>query len=126
MKKIGLVFSLLLCCTLVFSQSLFLDAGPAVPTDAPEGQPVLSYSLGTAHDITVTLVTGIMSQELTQAAVSGTVFAKMELKEYNSQNKVIYKITLQNVMVTSFQTGAGLTENVTLSFNKIRIKDFSH
>jgi type VI protein secretion system component Hcp len=82
--------------------------------------------LGTAHDITVTLVTGIMSQELMQAAVSGTVFAKMELKEYNSQNKVIYKITLQNVMVTSFQTGAGLTENVTLSFNKIRIKDFSH
>jgi type VI protein secretion system component Hcp len=126
MKKTGLLFSLLLCCTLAFSQSIFLDAGPNVATDAPEGQPVLSYSFGTAHDVTVTLVTGIMSPALMQAAVSGTSFAKMEIKVYNSQDKVNYKITLQDVMVTSFQQGTGLTETVTLSSNKIRIKDSSH
>jgi len=126
MKKTGLFFSLLLCCSLAFSQSIFLDAGPNVATDAPEGQPVLSYSLGTAHDVTVTLVTGIMSPVLMQAAVFGTSFAKMEIKVYNSQDKIDHKITLQDVIVTSFQQGTGLTETVTLSYNKIRIKDSSH
>jgi hypothetical protein len=132
MKKIGLLFSLLLCCTLAFSQSIFLDAGPSVPTDAPQGQPVFSYSFGTTdadggfHDISVTLVTGIMSPELLMAAASGTGFAKMEIKMYDNQNKVQYKITLQDVMVTSFQSGTNLTDNITLSFNKIKIKDFSH
>ncbi len=132
MKKIGLLFSLLLCCTLTFSQSIFLDAGPSVPTDASEGQPVLSFSFGTPdanggfHDISLTLVTGIMSPELLLAAASGTGFAKMEIKVYDDQNKVYYKITLQDVMVTSFQSGINLTDNVTLSFTKIKIKNFSH
>src|SRR5215203_1941908 len=102
MKKIGLLFSLLLCCTLAFSQSYFLDAGPSVPTDAPEGQPVMSYAFGLAgadgsfHDINLTLVTGIMSPELFLAAATGTGFSKMELKAYDSQNKVYLKITLHD------------------------------
>jgi type VI protein secretion system component Hcp len=132
MKKIGLLFSLLLCCTLAFSQSIFLDAGPSVPTDEAKGQPVLSFSFGTPdangdfHDISVTLVTGIMSPELLAAAALGTSFAKMEIKMYDNQNKVYYKITLQDVMVTSFQSGANLNDDVTLSSNKIKIKNFSH
>lgn len=124
MKKICLVFSFLLCCSLAFSQSIFLDAGPHVPTDAPEGQPVLSYSFGTVNDITVTLVTGIMSPELMWAVATGTGFSKMQITVYDNQNKVDRKITLHNVMVTSIQL-SGLTENVTLSFNKIKIKDFN-
>jgi Type VI secretion system effector, Hcp len=126
MKKIGLIFSLLLCCTLTFSQSIFLDAGPGIPTDAPEGQPVNSYSFGSGNEISVTLVTGIMSPELFLAAATGTPFSKMEITVYDSQNKVARKITLHNVFVSSIQTGFDLTENVTLSFDKIKIKDFSH
>ena len=132
MKKIGLLFSLLICCTLAFSQSIFLDAGPGVPTDAPQGQPVISYSYGIAdadgnfYDISVSLVTGIMSVELYNAVATGTGFAKMEIKAYDAQNKVYLKITLHDVLVTSFQSGANLTDNVTLSFSKIKIKDSSH
>jgi hypothetical protein len=132
MKKIGLFFSLLLCCTLAFSQSIFLDAGPAVPTDASQGQPILSYSYGIAspdgsiHEISLLLVTGIMSQELMQAAASGTGFNKMEIKFYDNQNKVYYRITLHDVMVSAIQSGINLTDHVTLSFSKMKIKDFGH
>jgi hypothetical protein len=126
MKKIGFLFSLLLCCILTFSQSIFLDAGPGVPTDAAEGQPVLSYSFGIGNEISVALVIGIMSPQLFLAAATGTVFSKMDITVYNSQNKVDRKITLHNVLVSSIQPGFDLTENVTLSFEKIKIKDFSH
>jgi type VI protein secretion system component Hcp len=126
MKKITLLFSFLLCCTLAFSQSMFLDAGPQVPADEPQGQPVLSYSFGASNDMTVTLVTGAMSPELFLAVATGTPFSKMEIKVYDGQNKVEQKITLHNVFVTSFQTGLGSTETVTLSFDKIKTKDFGH
>lgn len=126
MKKIGLLFSLLLSCTFAFSQAMFLDAGPSVPADEREGQPVLAYSLGGGNDITVTIVTGAMSPELFLAAATGTPFPKMDLKVYDDQNKVSYRITLHNVFVTSIQPGVDLTENVTLTSDKIKIKDFSH
>ena len=126
MKKIGLLFSLLLCCTLTFSQSIFLDAGPSVPTDAPEGQPVVSYSFGIGNEINLMLVTGAMSPDLFLAAATGTPFSKMDITFYDVQNKVDYKITIRNVFVSSIQAGIGLTENVTLSYDKIKIKDFSH
>lgn len=132
MKKIGVLFSLLLCCSLVFSQSIFLDAGPSVPADAREGQSVLSYSFGipdgdgSFHDISLVLVTGIMSAELMRAVASGTSFTKMEIKKYDSQNKVYYKITLHDVMVTSFQSGINMMDNITLSFTKMKIKDSGH
>jgi hypothetical protein len=127
MKKIGLLFSLLLCCTLTFSQSNFLDAGSGVPADEPQGQPVLSFSFSGTNAITVTLVTGVMTPELMLAAASGTGFAKMEIKVYDDQNnKVTYKITMLNVFVTSIQAGTGLFDYVTLRFNKFRIKESSH
>ena len=126
MKKFNLLFSLLLCCTLAFSQTIYLDAGPQVPADAPEGQPVLSYSFGTGNDITVTMVTGAMSPELFLAAATGTPFNKMEIIVYNDQNKVQTRITLHNVFVSSIQVGVDLTENVTLSSERIKIKDFNH
>jgi hypothetical protein len=125
MKKIALLFSFLLCFTLSFSQLVYLDAGPQVPADEPQGQPVLSYSFGNPGSINLTMVTGLMSPELFLAAASGTLFSRMEIKVYE-QNKVIYKITLQNVMVASISTSSGATENVTLQYEKIRIKDFSH
>ena len=126
MKKFNLLFSLLLCCTLAFSQTIYLDAGPQVPADGPEGQPVLSYSFGTGNDITVTMVTGAMSPELFLAAATGTPFNKMEIIVYNDQNKVQTRITLHNVFVSSIQVGVDLTENVTLSSERIKIKDFNH
>ena len=126
MKKFNLLFSLLLCCTLAFSQTIYLDAGPQVPADAPEGQPVLSYSFGTGNDITVTMVTGAMSPELFLAAATGTPFNKMEIIVYNDQNKIQTRITLHNVFVSSIQVGVDLTENVTLSSERIKIKDFNH
>ncbi len=125
MKKIALVFSFMLCFTLSFSQLIYLDAGPQVAADEPKGQPVLSYSFGDPGSINLTIETGLMSPQLFQAAAFGTIFSKMEIKVYD-QKKVVYKITLQNVMVASISTGIGTTENVTLQYEKIRIKDFSH
>jgi hypothetical protein len=130
MKKISLLFSFLLLCTLAFSQTIFLNAGPAITTDAPEGQPVLAYSFGVPdangdyQEITLTMVTGIMSQALFMAASSGTDFTKMDLTFYDDQKKLYYKITMHDVLVTSYQLSSDLTENITLSFQKIKIKDF--
>ena len=126
MKKLGLVFSLLLCCQLVFSQTMYLSAGPSVATDAPQGQPAVSYSFVSANEISVVLVTGAMSPELIMAVATGTGFSKMELRVYDAQNKISTKIIMQNVLVTSYQTGSGLHETVTLSFSKVRTKEFNH
>jgi hypothetical protein len=131
MKKLGFLFGLLLCCTLAFTQTIFLDAGPSVPTDAAQGQPVLSYSFGLAdadgefHDLSLTMVNGIMSPELLLAVATGTGYAKMELKVYNSENKITRRITMQDVMVTTIQF-SGLEVLVTLSFSKAKVKDFNH
>jgi type VI protein secretion system component Hcp len=132
MKKFTLLFSFLLFCTLAFSQSIFLDAGPSVQTDDTRGQPVLSYSFGLAdadgsyHDISLVLVTGIMSPALLSAAASGTYYSKMEIKIYDNATKVSYRITLHNVLVSAIQSGQNLMDNVTLSFDKVKIKDFNH
>jgi type VI protein secretion system component Hcp len=125
MKKFSLLFSLLLFCCIAFSQSIYLDAGPAVSADEPEGQPVLSYSLG-VQEINITLVTGSMSPELFQAAAQGTRFAKMELDFYDNQNKIYQTITIRDVYVTSIQVGTDLTEYVTLSYSKMKTKNFSN
>lgn len=128
MKKTSLLFIFLLSYTFVFSQTIFLDAGPLVPEDAPEGQPVLSYSLsdpaeGGLQELRLTLITGIMTPELIKAAASGTGFTKMELKFYDTQQKVYYKITLHEVMVSSYQSGTNMIDNVSLTFSRIKIKN---
>lgn len=123
MKKIILIFSLLLCWTIGFSQSMFLDAGNKVPTDAPQGQPVISYSFNGPNELSVTLVMGAMSQDLIMAVVSGTGFSKMELTAYDSENKVVSKITMQDVLLISYQTSGGLNETVTMTYSKIKIKN---
>jgi len=125
MKKVVLLFCLLLCCSLSFSQTIFLDAGKSVPTDAPQGQPVLSYSFGssgTAQQITIVLETGSASQALFNAVATGTVFKKMELDFYNEQNKLYSRISFSDVMVTSYQTLEGGIEAVALTYSKIRTK----
>jgi type VI protein secretion system component Hcp len=125
MKKVSLVIVFLLSCVLAFSQSIFLYAGRSVPTDDPQGQPAVSYSLGTPdasgniHEMTVVVVLGKMSQDLFDAAAQGTPFDKMELRFYDNGKKV-NKITMQDVLVTSVQV-SGTNQVVTLSCNKIKI-----
>jgi hypothetical protein len=125
MKKFALLFSFLLSCMFAFSQSIFLDAGPNVPADAPQGQPVLSYSLGSGNEVTMTVVTGAMSADLFLAAATGTPFSKIEMTVYD-QNKAAYRITIHNSFVSTIQTGVDLTETVTFVSDKIKIKDFNH
>lgn len=125
MKKLSLLLVLVLSCMFAFSQSIFLYAGKSVPTDEPQGQPVVSYSLGTAdasgdiHDMTVEITLGQMSQDLFDAVVSGTPFDKMELRFYDGKKK-LNKYTMQDVLVTSLQI-SGTNEVVTLSFSKIKL-----
>lgn len=125
MKKVSLFFVFLLCCIFAFSQSIFLYAGKSVPTDEPQGQPVLSYSLGipdvsgNVHDMTVTITLGQMSQDLFNATATGTPFDKMELRFYDNGKK-INKYTMQDVMVTSAVI-SGTNQVVMLSFSKIKL-----
>jgi len=124
MKKLSLLFVFLLSCIFAFTQSIFLYAGKSVPTDEPQGQPVVSYSLGTPdasgniHEMTVTIVMGQMSQELFNAVAQGTPFDKMELRFYDNGKK-LNKYTMQDVFVTSSQI-SGTNQVVTLLFSKIK------
>lgn len=124
MKKVSLLFIMLVSCLFALSQSIFLYAGKSVPTDQPQGQPVVSYSLGSPdgsgeiHEMTVTVVIGQMSQDLFQAVAQGTVFDKMELRFYDAGKK-LNKFTMQDVMVTSVQV-SGTNQVVGLSFSKIK------
>lgn len=148
MKKIFLLLSLFCLSLYGFSQNIFLSAGP-VPTDAPEGQPILAYSFGvsnsgSAHvgggmgagkanfqDISLTMHHGSMSPELLKSVSLGTHFPEMKLKFYENSKKMFYEITLKEVMVTSFQQstscGTGpcseLTESITLTYAQIQFKD---
>jgi type VI protein secretion system component Hcp len=125
MKKVSLLFVFLLSCIFAFSQSIFLYAGKSVPTDEPQGQPVVSYSLGTPdaggniHEMTVVIVMGQMSQELFEAVAQGTPFDKMELRFYDNGKK-LNKFTMVDVLVTSAQV-SGTNQLVTLEFNKIKL-----
>jgi type VI secretion system secreted protein Hcp len=147
MKRIFLL-SALFCISLYgFSQSIFLSAGP-VPTDTPEGQPVLAYSFGVSNtgsshvgggsgagkasfqDISLALQNGNMSPELMKSVALGSHFPEMKIKFYDGK-KIFYEITIKDVIVTSFQqaTSCGkgpcseLTENITLSYSQIQLKD---
>jgi hypothetical protein len=125
MKKITLFFAFLLCSFFSFSQSIFLDGGPGVPADDPLGQPALSYSIGSATEVTVVITTGAMTADLFLAASNGTPFSKMEIKVYDDQNKVVSRITIHEAFVSSIQS-LGLTQTVTFTSDKIKIKDSGH
>ena len=118
MKKITLLFSFLLCCIFSFSQSIFLDGGPGVPADDPQGQPAVSYSINNATEVTVVITTGAMTADLFLAAINGTPFSKMEIKVYDDQNKVVSRITMHDAFVASIQS-LGATQTVTFTSDKI-------
>ena len=148
MKRIFLLSALCCISFFGFSQNIFLSAGP-VPTDTPEGQPVLAYSFGvsntgSAHvgggigagkanfqDVSLTIQNGNMSPELLKSAALGTHFPEMKLKFYENSKKIFFEITLKDVMVTSYQqsTSCGkgpcseLTESITLTYAQIQFKD---
>jgi hypothetical protein len=125
MKKVVFLFCLLLCCSLAFTQTIFLDAGKSVPTDAPQGQPVLSYSIGsngTSQQMMIVLETGSATPALVNAVATGTVFKKMELDFYNEQGKLYSRISVSDVLLTAYQTLGDGTEVITLSYSKIKTK----
>ena len=122
MKKVVLLFSLVLSFTLAFSQSLYLDPGKTIPTDDSRGIPAYSYSFdNTLHSVTIELEIGASSAELFNAVASGTYFKKMELKSYDTKNKVEYSYIFSGVYLTSIQI-SGTTESLTLSFSKFSMK----
>ena len=147
MKKIFLLSALFCISFFGFSQSIFLSAGP-VPTDTPEGQPILAYSFGVSNtgsthvgggagagkanfqDVSLSLQNGSMSPELLRSAALGTHFPEMKLKFYDGK-KLFYEITLKDVMVSSYQqaTSCGksacseLTESISLNYSQIQFKD---
>ncbi|HUR12723.1 MAG TPA: type VI secretion system tube protein Hcp [Flavitalea sp.] len=148
MKKISMLLVVLLSGLIGFSQSMFLTAGP-VRTDNPLGQPVLAYSIGisnsgSAHtgggsgtgkanyqDLSVTMNTGRMSPDLIKSVALGTHFQEVVLSFYDEKQKMYYKITLKEAMVTSYQQGSScgkkdceaITENVTFTYAQIEYKD---
>jgi len=123
MKKVVLLFCLLVCSTLAFSQIIFLNPGKSIPTDSPNGLLVYSYSFGTGEtnpEITLTLDAGSAAPSLLNAATNGTVFKKMELVTYEL-GKVSSKITISDVMIVSYVVSASST-TITLSFSNTRTK----
>jgi type VI secretion system secreted protein Hcp len=148
MKKIFLLAALSCITFFGFSQNIFLSAGP-VPTDTPEGQPILAYSFGVSNsgsshvgggmgsgkanfqDISLTLYNGNMSHELLRSAALGTHFPEMKLKFYENSKKMFYEIILKDVMVTSFSQStscgkgpcSGLAESITLTYSQVQFKD---
>ena len=150
MKKIFLLAALSCISFFGFSQTIFLSAGP-VPTDTPEGQPILGYSFGvsnsgSAHvgggigsgkanfqDISLTLQTGNMTPDLLRSVALGAHFPEMKIKFYDNSKKLYYEITLKTVMVTSYQQGtscgktpcSALTESISLTYAQIQFKDYS-
>lgn len=122
MKKVVLLFSLVLSFTLAFSQTLYLDPGKTIPTDDSRGIPAYSYSFdNTLHSVTIELEIGTSSAALFNAVASGTYFKKMELKSYDTKNKVEYSYVFSGVYLTAIQI-SGTTESVTLSFSKFSTK----
>ena len=122
MKKLVLLFSLLLSFTLTFSQGLYLDPGKTIPTDHPNGIPAYSYSFdNTLHSVTIETEIGISSPALMTAVASGTYFKKMELASYDAKNKVEYRFVFSDVYLTGIQI-SGSTQFVTLSFSKFSMK----
>ena len=122
MKKLVLLFSLLLSFTLAFSQGLFLDPGKTISTDDPKGIPAYSYSFAnTLHSVTIELEIETASPALFTAVASGTYFNKMELKSYDAKNKVEYKFVFSDVYLTAIQI-SGSTQLLTLSFSKFSMK----
>jgi len=125
MKKVVLLFSLLVSCTIAFSQITFLDLGKSIPTDAREGLLVSSFSFGSAGSspaITVTLdANSSATPALFQAAVNGTVFQKMELTTYEL-GKVSSKITFTDVMNASFSLSGDGTASMTLIYGSMKPK----
>ena len=129
MKKFTLLFTLLLSCTLVFTQTIFLDGGNSLPADAPQGQEVISYSWGSSFpdgsgEVTVSMMTGTMSAPLMQATAMGSIIPKMELKVYDDQNRFIARYTFFDVMVMSYQI-SGTNDQVTLRYSRIKSKEFN-
>ncbi len=122
MKKVVLLFSLVLSFTLAFSQSLYLDPGKTIPTDDSRGIAAFSYSFdNTLHTVTIELEIGTASAALFNAVASGTYFKKMELKAYDTKNKVEYSYVFSDVYITAIQI-SGTTESLTLSFSKFSTK----
>lgn len=123
MKKLVLLFSLLLSFTFAFSQTLFLDPGKTIPTDDSRGIPVLAYSFdNTLHSVTIETPIGTYSPALFDAVVMGTYFKKMQLNSYNAKNKVEYSYVFSGVYITSIQTSATSTQLVTLRFSSFNMK----
>ena len=118
MKKLGILVTLLLCCTFAFSQFIYLS-GSSLPADGPLGQPVVSYAITSSNDITVELENGAMTPALFQAVANGTILPKLEIITYSTRGKVEEKITLTDVMGTSaFFDGI----NIRVTFYSDRIK----
>ena len=122
MKKVVLLFSLVLSFTLAFSQTLYLDPGKTIPTDDSRGIPAYSYSFdNTLHSVTIELEIGTSSAALFNAVASGAYFKRMELKSYDTKNEVEYSYVFSGVYLTAIQI-SGTTESVTLSFSKFSTK----
>ena len=151
MKKINILAALLFLATMGFSQQgIFLEVG-ALQGDQAEGQTVLAYSGGISNsgsiqtggggagkanlqDISATLTAGKMSMAFLESVTKGTHFPEMKLKFYNLSKKLYYQITLTDVLVSSVSFGgscgtnpcATQTENVSLSYSKIKWEDFAN
>lgn len=148
MKKITLAIAFLFAGIFCFSQSIFLDVENSIE-DTPEGQPVLAYAFGmsnsgsshigggagkaTLQDISISSEIGRISAVLQKSVALGIHFPAMRIKFYNLSKKLYYQITLEEVMVTSYQSGAAcgntpcttISENYTLAYKKIKIENFT-
>ena len=120
MKKFGILVTLLLCCTLAFSQFVYLS-GSSLPADGPLGQPVVSYAITSSNDITVELENGAMTPALFEAVANGTILPKLEITTYNAMGEVDAKITLTGVMGTSASFD-GTNLRVTFYCDKMKFK----
>ena len=125
MKKVVLLFSLLVSCTIAFSQVTFLDFGKSIPTDAREGILISSYSFasaGSSPAITVTLDANSSSMPaLFQATASGTIFQKVELTTY-VLGKVSSKIIFTNVVIASISISGDGNASMTFIYGSMRTK----
>ena len=123
MKKVVLLFSLLLSVTLAFSQGLYLNPGKTIPLDDRNGIPAFSYSFdNTLHNVTIELEIGTSSAALFEAVASGTYFKKMELTSYNAKTKVEYSFVFSDVYLTAISFSGGSTQLLTLNFSKFSMK----
>ena len=125
MKKVMLLFSLLVSCTIAFSQITFLDFGKSIPTDAREGLLISSYSFGPAGSspaVTVTLDANSSSMpDLFQATATGTMFQKVDLTTY-VLGKVSSKITFTDVVISSISISGDGTASMTFIYSSMRAK----